>query len=368
MNANQPAPKLLLVIPHLGGGGAERVIALLAQHLDSCRFEVHLVLLLENLPGALAIPKSVMVHQFHASRVRHALWKLLRLIWRERPDIVLSGIAHLNFVVLALRLILPLRTKLIVRQNTMPSLASAVGTRILYRVLYPLAALVICQSKAMADDLERNFWIARRKMAVLANPIKPLRVIEKADAKDGSPPRLLCVSRLSKEKGVDILLRAFVSVKQQFKSAQLTILGSGPEVESLRRLSRRLDLANSVEFAGYSDPEDFYSESTLFVSSSRYEGMPNSLLEAAAAGLPIVATPSSEGVTQLLGASPGTWTAKGVSANELAESLLEALHCLERLPVPSQRFRHSFIAPFEVTTAVRAYEQVLLGAERRGHR
>jgi len=218
----------------------------------------------------------------------------------------------------------------------------------------------------MGDDLASNFWIARRKITVLANPIKPLVGTSQVSAEEGGSPLLLCVSRLSKEKGVDLLLRAFVKVKRHFQNARLTILGTGPEVKRLRSLSQQLNLASSIEFAGYADPEEFYSDSTLFVSSSRYEGMPNALLEAAAAGLPIVATPSSEGVTRLLGASPGTWTAKEVSADDLAQSLLEALNYLEQLPVTSRRFRHAFIAPFAVTTAVHAYEQVLLGIDRTG--
>jgi glycosyltransferase involved in cell wall biosynthesis len=79
------------------------------------------------------------------------------------------------------------------------------------------------------------------------------------------------------------------------------------------------------------------------VLSSRREGMPNALLEAAAAGLPIVALPSSGGVVDLLRNQPGAWLASEISAPALAISLLNALPSLK----PGQRFSHSFLAKCE---------------------
>jgi glycosyltransferase involved in cell wall biosynthesis len=83
--------------------------------------------------------------------------------------------------------------------------------------------------------------------------------------------------------------------------------------------------------------------------------MPNALLEAAAGGLPIVALPASEGVTELLQAEPGAWLAEDVSADALATTMLKALNSLS----PVQRFEHSFIEPFRIERAIRAYEDLI---------
>src|SRR5258707_231410 len=110
--------KLLLVIPHLGGGGAEHVIATLARHLDPQCFQIHLALFTTDGPGAETPLAWVTVHRFHASRVRHAWFPLLRLIRTERPHAILSGMAHLNFLLLLLKPFLPRGAALFVRQNT----------------------------------------------------------------------------------------------------------------------------------------------------------------------------------------------------------------------------------------------------------
>ena len=93
----------------------------------------------------------------------------------------------------------------------------------------------------------------------------------------------------------------------------------------------------------------------MFVLSSRHEGMPNALLEAAAAGLPLVALPAAGGVADLLRGQPGAWVATDVSAEALAASLLAALQALQ----PGQRFTHEFIEPFRLERAIHGYEQLI---------
>src|SRR5271155_5064651 len=108
--------KLLLLIPHLGGGGAEQVTSQLAQHLDPNRFEIHLCSITGDAPGARHPPPWVTLHSFRHERVRQAWLKLIRLIRTEQPDVVLSNMAHLNFLVLASRPFPPRQTRILVRQ------------------------------------------------------------------------------------------------------------------------------------------------------------------------------------------------------------------------------------------------------------
>jgi glycosyltransferase involved in cell wall biosynthesis len=136
----------------------------------------------------------------------------------------------------------------------------------------------------------------------------------------------LAVGRLSHEKGFDLLLEALVRVRRAFPKADLLIAGGGSEESELRKKARSLGLESAVCFAGHlSRPYECFPGATLFVLSSRHEGIPNALLEAAAAGLPLVALPSSGGVVDLLRDRPGAWLAAEVSADALADSLLAAL-------------------------------------------
>lgn len=109
------------------------------------------------------------------------------------------------------------------------------------------------------------------------------------------PFRILTVGRLSPQKRVDILLDAFAEVKRQISSrpVQLWIVGDGPLRTKLEEQTKALGITPDVSFFGWQDQENlknFYSKVDLFALSSAYEGMPLVILEAMAAGLPIVAT------------------------------------------------------------------------------
>lgn len=103
--------------------------------------------------------------------------------------------------------------------------------------------------------------------------------------------RIITITRLSQEKGLDILLKAWTEVIREEKSLKLLIVGSGSLEPELKTLSRSLRIADSVDFVGsVQNPSNYLKESDLFVLSSRSEGMSNALLEAMSHGIPCIAT------------------------------------------------------------------------------
>src|ERR1035441_8589944 len=104
--------RILLLLSHLGGGGAEHVMALLARGLSQEKYEVHLGLVRQSEGSGESLPTWVSVHALHAGRARAAAFPLLRLIWRLRPAVVLSGAAEVSFLVLLLRPLFPPNTSL----------------------------------------------------------------------------------------------------------------------------------------------------------------------------------------------------------------------------------------------------------------
>ena len=342
--------RILLLIPRLGGGGAQRVMALLARNLSPEKYEIHLGLVTASAASQGELPSWVAVHAFGARRVRWGAPALLRLVWGLRPHVILSGGAEVNFLVLLLRQFFPPRTSVLVRQNSTVSATLNSGgvprsTRWLYRLLYRRADRVICQSRAMAEDMVRELDFAAGQIAVLPNPvdIAGIRAAANGPAKwSGEGPHLLAVGRLSLEKRFDLLLRALVRVRERFNDADLTIAGAGREEAALKSLCWELHLDDAVRFAGYVDhPYEFFPSATVFVLSSHYEGMPNAMLEAAAAGLPIVATRASEGIADLLSDQPGAWLVREITAEALAETLIAALEAIR----PGERFHREFFSP-----------------------
>jgi glycosyltransferase involved in cell wall biosynthesis len=327
-------------------------MALLARGLSQEKYEVHLGLVGQADKRGEFLPAWVRVHALGAGRARAAAFPLLRLIWRLRPDVVLSGAVEVSFLVLMLRPLFPPKIAVLVRQNATVSSALAFGNlprfaRVLYRLLYRHSDRVICQSHAMAKDLAQSAGIGEGRIVVLPNPVD-LDGIRAAMMAPASPigagrqlpgPRLLAIGRLSREKGFDLLLEAMPAVRERFPEVNLILAGVGREEDSLKSLCDEFGLNGAIHFAGYvENPYSFFPQATLFVLPSRHEGMPNALLEAAAAGLPLVATPASGGVVDLLRGRPGAWLATEISAQALAEAIVAALEEIQ----PGERLRHEF--------------------------
>src|ERR1035437_3998045 len=240
-------PIVLLLIPHLGGGGAERVTELLARGLSAAKYEVHLGLITQATPGQEPLPPWVHFHGLGAKRVRTSAFRLLRLIHQLQPDVVLSSMAHLNFLVLLLRPFFPRKTRVLVRQNGTVTHEidgrPASCTRLLYRLLYPRADRIVCQTWSMQSEMAELLGTTNH-LRILPNPmdIDAIRAAPRPTPvqSSGPGPHLLAVGRLSAEIGFDFLLEAFKSVLTRFLTADLTILGTGPDEYALKSLCQRL--------------------------------------------------------------------------------------------------------------------------------
>src|SRR5262249_41452028 len=115
-----------------------------------------------------------------------------------------------------------------------------------------------------------------------------------------SGPNLLIVGRLRKEKGADLLLDAMPILLPKIPGAHLTILGTGPDMERLKRQAEKLGLNGKIDFLGFiKNPWPYLAQADLFVLPSRVEGLPNSLLEAVALNVSAVATDCSGGVREI---------------------------------------------------------------------
>jgi len=305
-----PRKKIIFLLPSLRGGGAERVVVTLLQHLHRRRFEPHLALVDAVGPCLTDVPQDVPIHDLKAGRARYAMPAIIRLAWKLRPQVVLSTLGHLNLVVILARPFLPRGVKLLVREGITVSACLAVDGKYapvwkwLYRRFYKFADKIICQSDSMLIDLVQNFAVPRENTVRIYNPVDVDRIKRLADSLpnpySGPSPRLVAAGRLCNQKGFDVLLDALALVRQTFPSAQLTILGEGPLEAGLKAQRDRLGLQEAVHFAGFQpNPYPYFKHADLFVLASRYEGLPNVVLESLALGVPVVATDCPGGIQEI---------------------------------------------------------------------
>ena len=333
--SNSASHRVLLVSPSLRGGGAERVMVTLTRHLNRRRFDTHMAVVNAQGPLLQEIPDDVVFHDLQHTRVRYCIPDLLRLIWRLRPAAILTTSVHLNFPLLAIRTLLPRGTKLFVRENSLPTAeATAMGgireRAFLYPRLYAHANTVICQSDAIMDDLQHQFKVPREKMTRIYNPVDCARIRNMARVAPnpfhGDGPHLVASGRLERVKGFDLLLDAVVEVRQSFPAVHLWLLGTGSLGSALAEQCERLGLTANVSFIGFeSNPFPYYLNADLFVLPSRYEGLPNAMLEAMALDAPVVATDCPGGVREILKGWPNSRLARTESATSLANSILASL-------------------------------------------
>jgi glycosyltransferase involved in cell wall biosynthesis len=142
---------------------------------------------------------------------------------------------------------------------------------------------------------------------------------------EGARPRIGVVGRLSPEKGVDIFLHACAALAKRGVSFSAVVAGDGPEREQLERLRDALNLAGRVDFIGATAAVSaLYASLDLLVIPSRSEGLPNVLLEALRADVPVVAT-SVGAIPEVLESSPAGVVVPPGSADALADGITKAL-------------------------------------------
>jgi glycosyltransferase involved in cell wall biosynthesis len=361
-------PRIAFFLQDLYGGGAERVMLALAGGIARRGFPVDLVLVRYQGAYVEDIPADIRVIDLGTKRTVNSVAALARYLRHERPSVLLTALVHVNIAALLARLLARGRTRLVVTEhnqiskNISPTASSTV--RIAYRLvpfLYPKAAQIIAVSDGVADDLTRFTGMERERIDVAHNPVVTPDMLAKAAQPvdhpwfgDGETPVILGVGRLSAQKDFCTLLRAFALVRAT-RPVRLVILGEGDCRKELEDLTNELGIAADVQLPGFVDnPLAFMGKASLFVLSSRFEGLPTVLIEAMACGTPVVATDCPSGPREILedGALGGLAPVGDVQA--LASAIGQSLDN----PVAAERLRGK-ADEFTVDRAVDRYLALL---------
>jgi glycosyltransferase involved in cell wall biosynthesis len=288
------------VVLSLGVGGLERVILDLAREGPS-RGQGVSILCVER-PGALApAAESLGVPIACAGKTPgfrpDVVPRITTLLRRIRPDVVHTHqIGALLYAGPAAR---RARVPLTVHTEHGKHYAGRWRMRLIGRMAGRYARRYFCVSADIVREVRDHRLVPRAKLALIPNGIDTQRFAAPADGslvrrEAGVLPGAFVVGtvgRLATVKRQDVLLRGFARLTAGGVAAHLLLVGDGPKREDLQVLAARLGVAGRVTFAGYTDrPERFLAAMDAFALTSDSEGMPLSVLEAWAAGKPVVAS------------------------------------------------------------------------------
>jgi GalNAc-alpha-(1->4)-GalNAc-alpha-(1->3)-diNAcBac-PP-undecaprenol alpha-1,4-N-acetyl-D-galactosaminyltransferase len=296
---DEPA-HLLLVTDSLQCGGAERQMADMANYWCGRGMRVTLATWSGPRPadfyGTDARIRRVYLNDESTGRVRVNLRRVLKLrrhLVESKPHAVLSFLTRSNVptILAATGLGIPV----VISERTRPEreIGLRIEWRILRRMFYGRAAGVVCQTRATADWIWRNWRI---RASVIPNSLRPLPM-----AGAGREPLVVGVGTLKREKGFDLLLEAFARIAGNFPDWRAAVVGDGPERAELLRLRDTLGLGSRVEFPGRAtDVESWMARAGLVVQPSRFEGFPNAVLESMGMGAAVVSADCPAGPAEMI--------------------------------------------------------------------
>ena len=225
--------------------------------------------------------------------------RLRVLLQQQRPKRVLALLTKTNILCAAAVWDLPIH--LVVSERNDPRLQQLdrLWSR-LRSVYYRRADVVTANTEGVLDALQAmGPW---KRLALLPNPLPGGLRLQDSHQPSHDQREILAVARLVPQKGLDVLIRAFASLPPSVRDGwSVTLVGDGPERQTLEELASVAGLRDMVRFEGFrSDPLVFVRRASIFALPSRFEGMPNALLEAMAAGLPVVVSDASPGPLEVV--------------------------------------------------------------------
>lgn len=360
--------RIAIYLRLLSGGGAERMMVNLMQGFVDLGLPVDLVLNKADGPYLDLVPPQVRTIDLNAPRMLQGLPKLAGYLKREKPAAMLTTLHYNIEIAIWARRLAGVDTRLVVREaNTLSNQSKYCKTDRwsgqLAQWFYPWADEVLAVSHGVADDLSKVTGIPTAKIKVVYNPVITPSLIENSKAALAHPwlankeaPVVLGVGRLSEQKDFSTLIRAFAQVRRS-RPARLMILGTGPERQSLASLAGSLGVEADVAFLGFvNNPYAYMKQADVFALSSKWEGLPNVLIEAMAVGTPVVSTNCPSGAAEILADGQYGELVEIGDSDGMAIALLKVL-ASEIKPVGAD-----WLQQFTLKAAVENYLPVLLPA------
>ena len=286
--------RIVLFISSLQKGGSERVMVNLAEYLHKKNYEVILVTqykredeyeICSDIRRVYSEPDETLLQ---GNRIQNFMvrFQTLRKIWCDyKPDVILSFLGKNNLMAIATAMFLPVSVAVSVRgEPTMEYEGKKM--QLLAKAMFALADGVVLQTKQCMRFFPN---CVQKKAVILPNPINKQFLDKQYDGV--REEKIVAVGRVDENKNHRMLIHAFGRIASEYPQLQLVIYGDGNERDNLMNLVEEKGLGDRISLPGnVKDVASHICQAKIYALTSNTEGMPNSLMEAMALGLPVVST------------------------------------------------------------------------------
>ena len=287
--------KVIICVPNLGTGGAEKFVVDIAQRLDKGKYQVIVAQTRGNIDSIFRKELErahIRVVDLSSESYLKMLHKQIEFFRKERPDVVHTNIGSLLHVMLSCKLCRIHRRIYTVHNEAKLLFGNSRIRKLIYKLAFSFFGFVpvaICPT--VKQTLIDEMGLKDSDIPIIGNgvDIKRFKPVEKKEKTDLI--RIISVGTLYWIKNQEMIIRAVCALKEKRENVELLLLGEGDNRAKLEKIVEEHHAKSYIFMPGIrNNVEDYLNESDIYVSASKTEGLPLSILEAMASGLPVVAT------------------------------------------------------------------------------
>lgn len=315
--------RIMFVSRTLSGGGAERFVANVASYLADNGNDIYL-LLYERKENEYPLSGKVKVLEMpqEAGKMKRIV-SMKKIFKNCEPDIVIPFIDTVVLCAYFAQRFLNTRFVYTVRNSPWDEKENRL-VKIMKSTMIRNADFIMLQNEEQAMFFKDKF---KNKEIVIPNPVAPKFICTSKTHYEDAIKNIIYVGRLEEQKNIPLLLEVFEKVHRSFPNATLKIYGEGVMKNQIKKRISELGLENSCYLCGRSGTiENELQKADLFILPSNYEGMPNSLIEAMAVGVPCISSDCRTGPKSLIKQHISGLLFKTKDSKSLEDNMVWALH------------------------------------------
>lgn len=295
--------RVLFIIPFLSSGGAERVVSIWSSELAKNGNDIHL-LVFYRVKDEYKVNDKVVIHTIRNTKEEYEsmsklqkIKEIRKILKSVRPNIVIPFITYVGILVNIAKIGLPIKVVETIRIDPRYSPQSIIQ-RTIRNISVFISKRCIVQNK---EQLAYFPKFIQKKIGIFPNPVSNDFINQEKIFHSNKINNIIAVGRLEEQKNFKLLIKSFSNIVKDNKEVNLKIYGDGKLKSSLNNYIKELGLQENIQLCGRTNNiVEVLKKSDLYILSSNAEGMPNSLMEAMALGLPCISTDCPTGPSDLI--------------------------------------------------------------------